>query len=402
MIERPMYLDRLKRLRGTELAKVLTGMRRAGKSGILRLLKSHLLEEGVEPTSILSINLELIENQPLCDAQALCAYVREHATPHAITYVLIDEAQEVEDIGRVAYSLLEEGMFDLYVTGSHSKLITQGFRDIMSGRYVEIPVFPLSFAEYYAAHSLRAEHVSDAHLFQSYLTNGGLPHTLLLENDPFALRDYLDGVYHTVVRRDVTADLGHEDPVLLDSIVRELMRGLGKPSSANGISRDLASTGKTCTDDTAARYMGALSHAYTFHRMSRQDLRTGTLLKTQEKYYVTDLGLSTLLLGPFDGTRLQGLLENVVYFELRRRFGEVHTAKHYNRHICFMAQGVQGRAYFQVAPSVLDPHTLAQALAPLKAERDNYPKTLLTLDEIGAPSHNGIVQRNLVEWLLDV
>lgn len=402
MIERPMYLDRLKRLRGTGLAKVLTGMRRAGKSGILRLLKSHLLEEGVAPASILSINLELIENERLCNAQALCAYVREHAMPHVTTYVLIDEAQEVEDIGRVAYSLLEEGLIDLYVTGSHSKLVERGFSDIMSGRYVEIPVFPLSFAEYYAAHALRGAYVSDAQLFQRYLTNGGLPHTLLLEDDPFALRDYLDGVYHTVVRRDVTADLGHEDPILLDGIVRELMRGLGRPSSANGISRDLASTGKTCTDDTAARYMGALSHAYTFHRMRRQDLRTGMVLKTQEKYYAADLGLSTLLLGPYDGSRLQGLLENVVYLELRRRFGDVYTAKHYNRHICFMTHGVQGRAYFQVASSVLDPQTLAQTLAPLKAERDNYPKTILTLDEIGAPSHDGIVQRNLVEWLLDV
>ncbi len=398
MIERPYYLDRLKRLRGAGLAKVLTGVRRAGKSGILRLLESHLLEEGVDPTSILSVNLELIENESLRTAETLSTYIRTQASHEGTAYVLVDEAQECANIGQVAYELLETGTFDLYLTGSHARLVERDLADVMSGRYVEIPVFPLSFAEYYAAHAGTASR--DTQLFQRYLTNGGLPHTLLLEDDPYALRDYLDGVYHTVVRRDVAGGLGHEDPFLLDAIARGLMANMGQPSSANGLSRTLAKTGKACSDDTVARYLGALSDAYTFHRMRRRDLRTNALLKTQEKFYAADLGLATLLLGPHDATRLPGMLENVVYFELRRRYGNVHTAKHYNRHICFMAEGAEGRAYFQVTPSALDPRTLKESLAPLQAERDNYPKTLLTLDEIGVGSHEGILQRNLIEWLL--
>lgn len=397
MIERPYYLDRLKRLRGTGLAKVLTGMRRAGKSGVLRLLQQSLLHEGADPAFVLFINLELMENAPLQEGPRLLDHIRTQTKDARWAVVLIDEAQECAGIGQVAYSLVEDGRFDVYLTGSHSKLIDNELADLMSGRYVEIPVFPLSFAEYYGLHQL--ETTTDVQLFQRYLYNGGLPHTLMLEDDPFALRDYLDGVYHTVIRRDVAGGLGHEDPLLLDAIARLLMGNLGNASSANSISLALGSSGRSCSDDTVARYVGALADAYAFHRVRRYDLRSNVLLKTQEKYYVDDLGLRTLLMGP-QQANLAGLLENVVYLELRRRFAEVHTGKHYTRSICFVAHGTDGREYFQVAPSVLDPFVLEQTLKPLRAERDNYPKTILTLDQIGLASHDGIRQRNLVEWLL--
>jgi predicted AAA+ superfamily ATPase len=399
MIERPYYLDRLKRLRGTGLAKVLTGMRRAGKSGVLRLLETHLLEEGVGPDDILLVNLEYVEHAPLREAGALLDYVHAHARPGRTTFVLVDEAQEASGIGRVAHQLLEEGTYDLYLTGSHSHLVEDELADVMSGRYVEIPVFPLSFAEYHAAHAGLATGTTDAQLFQRYLSNGGLPHTLSLEHDPFALRDYLDGVYHTVVRRDVASGLGHEDPLLVDAISSSLMGGLGSPTSAHGIANALTSSGRSCSDDTVTVYLGALSGAYAFHRMRRLDLRSNLQLKTQERYFASDLGLRTIMLGG-NAAPLGGLIQNVVYLELRRRYPVVYGGKHYARQICFVAQGQEGRAYFQVAPSVLDPAELERQLAPLRAERDNYPKTLLTLDEVGVGSHDGILQRNLVEWLL--
>lgn len=401
MIERPWYIDRLTQLRGTGLVKVLTGMRRAGKSGILRLLEYRLLEEGVDPASILFINLELVESAPLCAQGVLAEHVRAHAAPEGTTYVLIDEAQAAAHIGHAIYDLMETGRFDLYLTGSHSRLVERDLADVMSGRYVEIPVFPLSFAEYHAAHTQAGQLAHDTQLFQRYMTNGGLPHTLLLEDDPYALHEYLDGVYHTVVRRDVTSGLGHEDPLVLDAIVGRLIGGMGSPSSASAVSKELSATGRSCSDDTVARYLGALTNAYAFHRMRRRDLRTGSILKTQEKFFVDDLGLATLFFGA-GRLQLSGLLQNVVYLELRRRFKQVHTAKHYSRHICFVAEGPEGREYLQVAPSVLDPQTLARELAPLQAEKDNYPKTLLTLDEVGIASHDGIRQRNLVEWLLAV
>ena len=236
-------------------------------------------------------------------------------------------------------------------------------------------------------------------LLQRYLHDGGLPYTLRLADDPYAMHDYLDGVYHTVVRRDVTSALGKEDPALLDAIARILMSDLGCPTSANAISRQLTKSGMPCSDDTTARYLSALRDAYAFHRMRRLDLRSQAELKTQERYYAGDLGLRKLMLGP-SGTSLQGLLENVVYLELRRRHREVHAGKHYGRNIDFVAQDEHGKHYYQVAPSVLDEQTLERKLAPLRAERDNYPKALLTLDEIGLESHEGILQHNLVEWLL--
>lgn len=401
MIERPYYLDRLKRHRGEGLAKVLTGMRRAGKSGILRLLAQSLREEGVGTDAIVLVNLEHPSSEHLRDARDLGAYLRSARAEEQTTYVLIDEAQEVPGIGRVVRGLMDDGGFDVYLTGSHTRLVQRELADVMDGRYVEIRVYPLSFAEYRQAHATRAGGASDAALFQRYLTTGGLPYALALEDDDYALRDYLDGVYHTVLRRDVAASLGHEDPSVLDGIARQLLAGIGQPTSANGISRALTASGRSCTDDTVARYVGALSDAYAFHRMRRLDLRTKVVLKSQEKVYADDLGMRTLLLGP-SAPSLAGLLENVVYLELCRRFSHarVYAGKRYARVISFVAQGRDGLEYFQVAPSVLNPQVLEAQLAPLRAERNSYPKTLLTLDEVGLASHEGIRQRNLVEWLL--
>ncbi len=399
MIERPYYIDRLWRHRGVGLVKVLTGMRRSGKSGILRLLERRLLKEGVSPDSLLFVNLELAQNAHLREPDELLAHIVAHKRHETPTYVLLDEAQETPGIGNVIRSLLDEGRYDIFLTGSHTRLVERELADVMSGRYVELHVFPLSFREYRQAHAQTSAPMAERKLFQQYLRNGGLPHTLALEDDDYALQDYLDGVYHTIVRRDVAGDLGHEDPLLLDAIARSLYADLGTPSSASKISRTLSSSGRSCSDDTVARYLGALTDAYAFHCMRRFDLRTGMELKTQERYYADDLGLRTMMVGPHE-TSLTGLLENVVYLELRRRYGNVYAGKHYKRNIGFVVGDAQGREYFQVAPSVLDPTVLAQALAPLQAERDNYPKTILTLDEVGVESHQGIRQQNVVEWLL--
>lgn len=400
MIDRPSYLRRLARLKESGLVKVLTGMRRAGKTGILRRFTSELMAEGIDASRIVTINLEVADQLHLTNAQALLDHVRECAAPEGWTYVLIDEAQEVTGIGTVAYTLLQEGRFDLYLTGSHARLVEQELADVLAGSYVEIPVLPLSFAEYRAARAHTADGQSDARLFARYLGTGGLPCAVALEEDAYALHDYLDGVYHTVLRRDVASQLGKEDPVLLDAIIRQLMNALGEPVSANGLSKHLLASGRSCSDDTVARYLGALERSYAFYRVSRFDLRTHTPLKTQEKYFAADLGLRTLMLGTGNAS-LAGQLQNVVYLELRRRYREVYVGKHYTRQIDFVAHDGTETAYFQVAPSVLDPTVLDRELAPLRSERDNYPKTLLTLDEVGATSHQGIRQRNVIDWLLE-
>ena len=398
MIERPLYLDRLRRLQGPGMVKVLTGMRRAGKSGILRLLEQQLLEDGASAESILVIDLELMQNERLRDAESLLAYVRGNASS-PLTYVMIDEAQRAQGVGRVCYELMGEGRYDLYLTGSHAHLVERELADVMAGRYVEIPVFPLSFLEYLTAHQASKDAGQRSALFNRYLQNGGLPQTLLFEGDPYALHEYLDGVYNTVVRRDVSQSLGKEDAALLDAIARYLMAHVGAPTSANGISRELTAGGSSCSDDTVSLYLRALEDAHAFHRVRRLDLKTGMPLKTQERYYADDLGLRSILLGT-SATGLGGLLENVVYLELRRRFPEVYVGRHYSRHISFVAHAGGAREYFMVAPSVLDPAVLEQNLAPLRAERDNYPKTLLTLDAVGMRSHDGIEQVNAIDWLV--
>ena len=400
MIERPHYLDRLLRLRSTGFAKVLTGMRRTGKSGILRLFEQQLREEGVGDDHLICLNLELAQNASLRDAKELASYVLERVPTEGTTYLLIDEAQEAQDIGHFLYDLIEIRQFDIYLTGSHSKLVENDLADVMGGRYIEVPIYPLSFSEYHAAHQQSLRTTSTAKSFRDYLACGGLPRAIELEDDTYALQEYLDGVYHTVVRRDVAVTLGHEDPLLVDAISGHLIDSMGQPTSANGISRTLSSSGRSCSDDTVSRYLSALTDAYAFYRMRRLDLKSGAVLKTQERYFASDLGLCTLFRGPRK-TSLTGLLQNTVYLELCRRYPRIYAAKHYNRHIDFVADGTDGRAYFQVVPSVLDTATLERTLAPLQAERDNYPKTILTLDEIGVDSHNGIEQRNLIDWLLD-
>lgn len=405
MINRPHYLLRLERYRDTGLVKVLTGMRRTGKSAILRSYRDQLMEEGIAPERIVSLNLEIADHAELRDASKLLAYVRERGDREQTTYVFVDEAQEVAGIGQVVYTLAEDGRYDLYLTGSHTRLIERELLDVMAGRYVEIPVFSLSFLEYLSLANggqragANGQHANRRQLFNQYLQCGGLPSAAALASNRYALFEYLDGVYHTVLRRDVAASLGKEDPVLLDAIVRLLINNLGQPVSANGISKGLAQVGHQCSDDTVARYLDALVDAHAFYRVRRFDLKAKTLLKTQERYYLADLGFRNLALGAQQAP-LVGLLENVVYLELRRRHGEVHVGKHYARHICFVTHDAEGTAYYQVATSVLDPSELERALAPLRAERDNYPKTLLTLDEVGVASHEGIAQRNIVDWLV--
>ncbi|MDO4798457.1 MAG: ATP-binding protein [Coriobacteriales bacterium] len=399
MINRPHYLTRLDRHRDTGLVKVLVGMRRTGKSAILRSYRDKLQQEGVDKERLVSLNLEIAEHAGLRDANNLLAYVRERRDPTRTTYVFIDEAQEAVGIGKVVYTLAEEGCYDLYLTGSHTRLIERELSGVLAGRFVEIPVFSLSFVEYLELANANGQAADRGRLFNQYLQCGGLPSAMAFSSNPYALHEYLDGVYHTVLRRDVAASLGKEDPVLLDAIIRLLTNSLGQPVSANGISKTLVQVGHQCSDDTVSRYLDALVDAHAFYRVRRFDLKSKTLLKTQERYYLADLGFRNLALGT-QQAQLAGLLENVVYLELRRRHSEVHVGKHYARHICFVTHDAQGTAYYQVATSVLDPAALDRALAPLRAERDNYPKTLLTLDEVGMASHEGIAQRNVIDWLV--
>ncbi len=397
MVPRPSYIAALDRYRDRDLIKVVTGMRRVGKSVILQLYREHLLAGGVSPSSIVAVNFEVEDNASLRNPMALLEYAHAHKAPRGTTYVFLDEVQEVPEFQRVVDSLFAEGGYDLYVTGSNSHLLSGDLATLLTGRYVQVEVLPLSYAE---LRSAVGPDTGDQALMQRYLRFGGLPMIAALGEDEQTLLGYLDGVYSTVVRKDVLAQMGAGSPDLLDALSQFLMDSIGSPSSLRSIVSALKANGWHTSAEKVSEYMGALCDAYVFHKVRRYDLRGKALLAQQEKYYANDPGLRTLLLG-LRGGDVGHLLENAVYLELRRRATEVRIGKIGASEVDFVARESGDTVYYQVSASVLDPNTLERELAPLRAIGDNYPKRLLTLDEIGNGSHEGIIQRNVIDWLLD-
>lgn len=397
IIPRPRYLEKLAAYRDKDLVKVLTGLLRSGKSTMLNLFKLHLQETGIAASRIVFINFERPETDSLRDPRKLYDHIVGQTVSGEKTYVFLDEIQRVERFEEAVDGLYLHKDIDLYITGSNAYFLSGELATYLSGRYLEIEILPLSFAEYAAA--LPNESNNLQNLYARYATYGGLPYTLEMGNDDFTLFDYLGGVYNTVVRKDVARQRGNADPILLDSIVKFLIDSIGSPISVKKIADTLTSKGRKITNHTVSDYMQALLDAFVFYRTTRYDLRGRQLLQTQEKYYLSDLGFKYYLFGASAGN-VGHILENIVYLELRRRCTQINVGLINGTEIDFVATGRNGVAYYQVSASVLDPATLERELKPLRAIPDNYPKYLLTLDTIGNGSHAGIIQENVLEWLL--
>ena len=395
MIPRPTYLDKLFLYKDKDLIKVLTGLRRAGKSTLLELYRKSLRENGIAENQIISINFEDPRNEGLNTSSKLYEHIVSQVCGDAKTYVFLDEIQQVESFEKAVDGLYLKKNIDTYITGSNAYFLSGELATLLSGRYVEIPVFPLSFKELASVHSGTSHQI----LLQTYLKYGGLPYVNAMEGNAQTIFDYLGGVYNTVVRKDVLARLGTFNSIALDKVTKFLFDNVGNTTSIKKISDTITSAGNKITPPTVARYVEALLDAYVLHKCSRYDLKGKRYLQTQEKYYLGDLGLRYYLLGDRPGD-VGHLLENIVYLELMRRNHNVAIGKSYSNEIDFVTTSSAGVAYYQVASSVLDPETLKRELAPLQAISDNYPKYLLTLDEIGTGSHEGIEQLNLYDWLL--
>ena len=395
MIPRPVYMEKLSFYKGKDLIKVLTGLRRAGKSTLLNLYRQSLLESGVSEKQIISINFEDPRYESISTYRRLYEYVIERVRGNAKSYVFLDEVQRVDSFEKAIDGLYLDKSIDVHITGSNAHLLSGELATLLSGRYIEIPVFPLSFKEYVSAHDGR----SSTALFQTYMKFGGLPYTLEMEENPQALFDYLGGVYNTVVRKDIVTRLDAGSLVALDEVTKFLFDNIGNPTSMKKISDALTSSGMNISTPTVSRYVTALCEAYVLTKVSRYDVKGKRYLQTQDKYYITDPGLRYYLLGDRPGD-IGHILENIVYLELLRRNHRVAIGKSYSREIDFIATDISGTSYYQVAASVLSPETLKRELAPLQALSDNYPKFLLTLDEIGVGSHDGIHHINVIDWLL--
>ena len=396
MIQRPFYLDQLRRWREKDVIKVLTGIRRCGKSTLLSMFRKELRQSGVPEENIISLNLEGIEGIDITESRQLLQYFVERLQPHGMNYIFIDEVQQVEHFEKAVDALYVQENCDVYVTGSNSQLLSGELATLLSGRYVEIRMHPLSFSEFVSAHP----GTNLERLYPQYLTVSSFPYASTLRSVK-DVRQYLSGIYDTAILKDIVGRRKLVNQALLKKITRFLFDNIGNPCSAKKIADTLTSMGSKTTIPTVENYLGALQDAFLFYRADRYDLKGKEYLKTGGKYYAVDLGLRQMVLGskPMDAGHM---LENVIYLELLRRYGEVYVGKIGTAEIDFVAMRNGEPNYYQVAYTVIgdDDRTLRRELSPLQAVKDYYPRYLLTMDLVPHASHEGIQQEYVLDWLM--
>jgi predicted AAA+ superfamily ATPase len=392
VVQRTLYLDKLKKWKDKKVIKVVTGVRRCGKSTLLQQFREYLLGSGVDAGAVISINFEDLASEPLLDYRKLYEHVTERLLQGKMNYVFLDEIQNVPQFQKVVDSLFIKENVDVYVTGSNARMLSGELATLLSGRYVEIGMLPLSFAEYF---EMVGGDKRDA--WNAYLRNGGLPYAATLVDEEIR-RDYLTGLYNTVLLKDIVARRRISDVPLLESVVRFLFDNVGSIVSSKRIADSLNSNGRKTTSVTVENYIEALTDSYMLYRAGRYDVKGKQLLKSLEKYYLVDVGFRRLLLGDKNAD-IGHILENIVYLELLRRGFTVWVGKVEDRVIDFVATSGGDRVYYQVAASVLDPTTFEREITPLRKVGDHYPKFILSLDEL-TTSENGIKQLNVVDFLL--
>lgn len=398
VIERKQYLEKLIRNKDRDIIKVVTGVRRCGKSTLFLLYIDWLKKQGVLPEQIVSINLEALEYEDLRDYHALYAFITQRLCPDRPNYVFIDEVQNCAGFEKAVDSLFIKPNVDVYITGSNAFMLSGELATLLSGRYITIDMLPFSFREFCAGNP--AAEGSREELFQAYLRFGSFPYVAQLQLSDADIFPYLEGIYTTILLKDVAKREGINDISVLESIAKTLSSSLGSPISAKKIADTLCSAGRKISVNTVERYLRSLTDSYLFYEANRYDIKGRQYLKTLSKYYMVDTGLRNLLLSN-SGADLGHLIENVVFLELLRRGDRVCVGKLAEKEVDFVTTNAEGVTYYQVAATVLDQATLERELEPLRKIKDHHPKVLLTLDTIGAgANYDGIRQYNLLDWLL--
>lgn len=393
MVKRKRYLDKLIRLRDKRIIKVITGVRRCGKSTLLEQFQDYLLEQGADNEQIIYLNFEKLENEPLLDYHALYNYIKTRLLPEKMTYVFLDEVQLVPNFQKAVDSLFVIKNTDLYITGSNAYMLSGELATLLSGRYIEIQMLPLSFAEYY---ELVAGDRRNA--WNSYFKNGGFPYTAFIPDEDIR-RDYLQGIYHTVLLKDIVERRKIHDVSLLDSVIRFLFDNIGNIVSPKKIADSLTSFGRKTTSATVENYINALQESFILYKAGRYDVKGKQYLKSLQKYYLVDLGLRSLLLANRNSD-IGHILENIIYLELLRRGYDVYIGKVGELEVDFIAQKGDDRIYYQVSASIIDPITFEREITPLKKINDHYPKFIITMDELPM-NEDGIKQVNVIDFLLE-
>ncbi len=397
MIERKEYIKLLEKWKDKKVIKVVTGIRRCGKSSLLRMFCQKVLAEGVSAEQVQELNFEDLENEPFLDYKALYAHVKKNLCKDKMNYLFFDEIQMVDGFQKVIDSLFLLDNVDIYVTGSNAYLLSGEIATLLTGRYVEIKLFPFSFKEYFSA---LPKDTSIETAYRYYIEDGAFPYVLQLKNDREMIREYLLGLYNTIVLKDVVSRRKITDVMMLQSVVKFLADNIGNISVIKRISDTMTSSGRKITSHTVENYISALTDSYIFYAVSRYDAKGKQLLKTGQKLYLADVGLRQVVIGTKGGD-LGHILENVVYLELARRGGEIYVGKVGDAEIDFVVVRGEEKAYYQVALTVRDETTIQRELAPLQNISDNYPKFLLTMDNDPVIWHDGIKQQYVLDWLAE-
>lgn len=397
-IERTEFLNKLKTYKDKQVIKVITGIRRCGKSTLMKMFMNYLLENGVDKNQIIFLNFEDFDNYELLNPQNLHSYIKKRLISEKMTYVFLDEIQNVQDFQRVVDSLFLNPKIDIYMTGSNAYLLSGELATLLSGRYVTIEMLPLSFKEFVQALGTESN-LSLSEKYKLYVQRSSFPYTLNLGEDINEVLEYLNGVYSSIVLKDVISRFKITDTKMLESVIRFVFDNIGNSLSSKRIADTMTSSGRKIDVKTVEKYITALQQSFIIYEAKRYDVKGKEYLKLMEKYYAVDIGLRFLLLGQ-KANDVGHILENVVYLELIRRGYKVFVGKVDDVEIDFVAQNYEGNLYVQVSATVRDKSTLERELKPLQIVKDNYQKLLLTLDDDPAVDFNGIKQINVLEWLL--
>ncbi len=396
VIQRTEYLKKLIAFKDKQLIKVVTGIRRCGKSTLLEIYQNWLRTQGVSDRQILCINFEDLDFEELTDYKKLYTYIKSNLVKDEMTYIFLDEIQHVGNFPKVVDSLYIQKNVDLYITGSNAYMLSSEIATLISGRYVQIEMLPLSFKEYLEG----TGGMDDRGIkYMEYLENSSFPYALELRGQPAQLRDYLEGIYNTIVVKDIVSRKKITDTAMLKSLLRFVFDNIGNVLSAKKIADTMSAEGRKIDVKTVDKYLEALSESYIIYQAKRYNIKGRQYLKSLEKYYIVDVGMRYMLLGK-ENADAGRVLENVVYLELLRRGCDVYVGKVDDWEVDFVAQDERGTAYYQVALTVREEKTLERELRPLRMIRDHYPKYLLTMDDDPEAQYDGIRRINARDWLL--
>ena len=404
LINRPEYLNQLIQNKDVDLVKIVTGIRRCGKSSLLDLFHQHLLNHGVADSNIIHMNLESLRYRDLKDYLVFYDYVSERIAKSGKTYLIFDELQVIEHWEKAIESFRLDFDVDIYITGSNAYLLSTEFSTLLSGRYVEIRMLPLSFKEFLDFYEF-APDISIEEKFQKYLQFGGMPILREYRFNEARSMQALEGIYSTVILRDVLQRNTQSNQGLLHKLMLFLCSNIGSITSPNSIGNvlsnegDIEGKGKKIASQTVEKYISMLRSAFIFYSVERYDVKGKQLLKTLGKNYIIDLGFRNMLLGYRDADRGH-IIENIVFLELIRRDYHVYIGKFKETEIDFVAEKPNDKLYIQVTESMLSPETRERELRPLQMIPDNYEKIVLSMDRNYITSYDGIKSLNLIDWLL--